>query len=451
MDSLPAELLQVVFEAFVHISRGNPRALGLVSHRWRSIVYATPSLWSHIALLGKTNLRLPIGAPDPSYTRCRAAKELESILIRAGSTKLDVWISVESMEILSDKWTTIDSNWLSKRCRKLTIYGASWSGNPWIRHLAEVEELVVSRPPLQSAELWEDLQEHSIKLSSLELSGADVHLLAQFPKLSRRLRNVRVMDSEELRTVNSENLRLDSVECLLWSGAHPGNPVPPTTTHLRTLKLYRYREVVVPKAIWNSLTELWLLRPVRGSVRLVQGSLALLALKTLILEGDWVELSCIYAPALKTLRMMRWWATAGECRSALLSCTLRPPVVYIEVCVTAATLFLLLQGVWSGIEELHCIYNFTDDLDPFPEKLADHLCQSWLTHAKAPICPQLTTFTMLLDYTLRPAAVGDAVQVKAVVRKMVERRKAFAPLAIVLLGIRKSGIYGVSTEWASFS
>ncbi|CAG7851007.1 SubName: Full=Uncharacterized protein {ECO:0000313/EMBL:CCA75845.1} [Serendipita indica DSM 11827] len=370
----------------------------------------------------------------------------------AGSTNLDVFIGVEVVETLSDTWTAIERDWLAKRCKRLTIVGTFSSGNPWIRNLAHLEEVVFLYGIIPFTNVCKELQENSVKLFSLEVGISNAHLLAQFPSLVSRLRDVRVVGVDRRRGVQEcTPLPLDSVEELLWSDLSSRNPLPVTTNRLRTLTLVLYHDFTVPHAEWNSLTELRILCPEGWRVRLGQGSLSLLGLKTLVLRGEWAELLWINAPALKTLELLRKSGRIDGCREALLGCILRPRVVHIEMCVTATILLRVLQEAWSNIEQLRCTYRFSQDMYLFPKKLLDYLSQSRSTHGTEEICPRLGTFTVILDYTSTTNALNDVVQIKAAMEKMCESREAFSQLTVALLCVEMSGPYGVSTEWMSFS
>ena len=192
MDSLPTELLQAVFETFVLVFCEHPRILCSISRKWRITALHTPKVWSRIAVAHETRRLAVNRIPDASYTICETENRLKTILTRAGSVKLDVYIGAYPLNMFSDAWTTIDKEWLAKRCRKLTLWGQVLADDPWVRNLAELEEVVFTHEYSTFNKLCKDMQTNSPKLFSMDLRVTDVPKLAQIRALAARLRVIRV-------------------------------------------------------------------------------------------------------------------------------------------------------------------------------------------------------------------------------------------------------------------
>ena len=183
MDSLPTELLQAVFETFVLAFCESPRIICSISRKWRIAAHLTPKVWSRIAVAHDTGMLAMNRIPDVSYTVCETENRLKTILARAGSTKLDIYfgsniyVVTKHLRLLSNAWTTIDRDWIAKRCRKLTLWGPVYAGDPWVRNLAELEEVVFPHGDSISKRLCEDMQANSPKLFLMELTFGAMSVL----------------------------------------------------------------------------------------------------------------------------------------------------------------------------------------------------------------------------------------------------------------------------------
>ncbi|VDC01769.1 unnamed protein product [Peniophora sp. CBMAI 1063] len=81
---LPPEILQRTFELAVHESPGLLAQLSLVSRGWRSLVLATPVLWTYI------NLNLDDDSEPDAEVHSRLLRKLSTTLQRSGNCKLHI-------------------------------------------------------------------------------------------------------------------------------------------------------------------------------------------------------------------------------------------------------------------------------------------------------------------------------------------------------------------------
>ncbi|KIM27131.1 hypothetical protein M408DRAFT_330241 [Serendipita vermifera MAFF 305830] len=136
-----------------------------------------------------------------------------------------------------------------------------------------------------------------------------------------------------------------------------------------------------------------------------------------MMYGSWYQLPLIHAPLLQQLVLGNSDQNEEEINAQLALIQLKPKVVYLSSRMSDASLLLLLNGIWSEIEELHRTYVLSNDVPGVT------LAQALAGNANLrPPCPRMWCLTM----RIRSSEAPDPVLVRRSVqtlRQIVKSRK----------------------------